>query len=179
MKLREFLETLETDQMIKIGAKDGTGFFYIGNPWDMLSTFKPENKRYCEYNKIIYAANDNLINKLKSEISAMYSGLAEEYKDAGNVENILRAVFRSGKAKDILRNENRWDKAVTQQTMTKPLEEREVLESFMSDPIADEDVYAIIVEGYEYGRFWVKEEAPTGLGGRIKPSFKINNMEGD
>ena len=179
MKLIELLQSLEPDRLIKIGAQDGTGFFYVGNPADMLATFDSENKRIGEYDMLIYASNENAIAKLKEQISVMYANLAEQFKDAGDIPAIIRAVFRSGKAKDILRNENRYEKAVTQQKMTKSLMDREVMDSFESDPIADENVYAIIVEGYEFGKFWCKEEAPVGFGGRIKPTLKINNMEVD
>ena len=179
MKLIELLQSLEPDRLIKIGAQDGTGFFYVGNPADMLATFDSENKRIGEYDMLIYASNENAIAKLKEQISVMYANLAEQFKDAGDIPAIIRAVFRSGKAKDIIRNENRYEKAVTQQKMTKSLMDREVMDSFEADPIADENVYAIIVEGYEFGKFWCKEEAPAGFGGRVKPTLKINNMEVD
>lgn len=178
MKLIELLQTLEPDQLIKIGAKDGTSFFYVGTPKDVLDTFDSKSKRAGEYDMLISAANDNAIEKVTEQSSVMYEQVAKEYKNAGELPAILRAVFRSDNVKAILKMENRYDKLITQRKMTKPLKNREVMGSFESDPIADENVYAIIVEGYEQGKFWHTDEVPTGLGGRIKPILKINNMEG-
>ena len=178
MKPSELLQTLEPDQLIKIGAKDGTGFFYVGTPKDVLDTFNSKSKRACEYDMLISAAYDNAIAKVTEQSSVMYEQVSKEYENAGDLPAILRAVFRSNNVKAILKMENRYDKLITQRKMTKPLKNREVMDSFESDPIADENVFAIIVEGYEYGKFWCAEEAPVGFGDKIKPILKINNMEG-
>jgi hypothetical protein len=43
-----------------------------------------------------------------------------------------------------------------------------------------DDAFTIIVEGFEYGRYWTMDEAPKGLDGTLKPSIKLNNnMEGE
>lgn len=47
------------------------------------------------------------------------------------------------------------------------------MDSFIADKVVD-DCFAIIVEGFEYGRYWTMDEAPKD-GGTVKPSIKLNN----
>ena len=37
MKLSELLEQFEPDARIKIGANDGSAYFYVGSPSDLLT----------------------------------------------------------------------------------------------------------------------------------------------
>lgn len=166
MRLKELLETLEPDEHIKIGAKDGSNYFYVGNPADMLSTFKKRNKCYQQYDKIIYDAANNLVTKLELKIKLLYSGIARQDSE----------MVRKNIVDRIIHTDKRYSEVVEKRDKTVPLADREVISMFEADEVVDEGTTAIIVDGTEFGRFWTYDEARHGFG-KIMPTLRIGNME--
>lgn len=182
MKLIELLQGLDPEQPIKIGAKDGSSFFYVGTPADMLATFDTSNKRYGEYDMVIYRSNERAIKNYEIEANAAYENAMKDAEERGaeltakGFKKALRLIFNSDASKAILKIEDKLAKAVAHQRQTKSMQDREVMDSFRADKVVD-DCLAIIVEGFEYGRYWTTDEAPKGFGDRVKPSIKLNSAE--
>ena len=175
MKLIELLQGIDQEQPIKIGAKDGSSFFYLGTPKDMLATFDTSSVRYGEYDMIIYRSYEKAIKRLELEVSAAYDNAMEDAQKRGaeltakGFKNALKTIFRSEMAQKILKAEGKLAEVITHQRQTKAMQDREVMDSFKADKIVD-DSLNIIVEGFEYGRYWTYEESD-------KPSIKLNNSE--
>lgn len=180
MKLIELLQGLDPEQPIKIGAKDGSSFFYVGTPADMLATFDTSSKRYGEYDMVIYRSYERTIKNYEIEANAAYENAMKDAEKRGaeltakGFKKALRIIFNSDASKAILKVEDKLAKAKAHQRQTKSMQDREVMDYFKADKVVD-DALAIIVEGFEYGRYWTMDEAPKGLGGRVKPSIKLNN----
>ena len=180
MKLIELLQTLEPEQPIKIGAKDGSSFFYVGTPADMLATFDTSSKRYGEYDMVIYRSYERAIKLYEKQVSEAYDSAMKYAQEhcaeltAKGFKKALRLIFNSDAPKAILKVEDKLAKATAQQRQTKSMQDREVMDSFKADKVVD-DCLAIIVEGCEYGRYWTTDEAPKGFGDRVKPSIKLSN----
>lgn len=179
MKLIELLETLDPEQPIKIGAKDGSSFFYVGTPADMLATFDTSSKRYGEYDMVIYRSYERAIKNYAVESNAAYENAMKDAAERGaeltakGFKKALRIIFNSDAAKVIRKVEDKLAKTTANQRQTKSLKDREVMDSFIADKVVD-DCLAIIVEGFEYGRYWTMDEAPKD-GDTVKPSIKLNN----
>lgn len=179
MKLIELLQTLDPEQPIKIGAKDGSSFFYLGTPKDMLATFDTSSTRYGEYDMVIYNAYERAIKRYEEQVSDSYNDAMKYAQEHGaeltakGFKKALRTIFNSDTAKNILKMENKLAEAVAHQRQTKSMQDREVMDSFKADKVVD-DCLAIIVEGFEYGRYWTTDEAPKD-GGNVKPSIKLSN----
>lgn len=185
MKLIELLQTLDPEQPIKIGAKDGSSFFYIGTPKDMLATFDTSSTRYAEYDMVIYKSYERAIKRYEEQVSDSYNAAMKYAQEHGaeltskGFKKALRTIFNSDTAKNILKMENKLAEAEAHQRQTKSMQDRDVVDSFNADKVVDEGTLAIIVEGFEYGRYWTKDEAPKGFGNTFKPSIKLNNKVDD
>lgn len=129
MKLSELLEQLDPSARIKIGAADGSSYFYIGNPADFML-------HYWYYSSVVKSAARRSVD------------LAE--KDFILAKN-ERFIPESVKNK-LKRAKDRLDNLVF-------LKDREVVKYFDCDSAIEEDVTAILVEGYETGRFWCFEDS--------------------
>ena len=180
MKLIELLKTLDPEQPIKIGAKDGSSFFYVGTPADMIATFDTSSTRYGEYDMVIYKTYEKAIKRYEEEASIAYDNAMKDAQERGaeltakGFKKALRLIFNSDASKAILKVEDKLAKAKTHQRQTKSMQDRNVMDSFKADNVVD-DCLAIIVEGFEYGRYWTMDEAPKGIGGTVKPSIKLSN----
>lgn len=180
MKLIELLQTLDPEQPIKIGAKDGSSFFYVGTPADMLATFDTSSKRYGEYDMVIYKSYEKAIKRYEMEASEAYDNAMKYAQEHGaeltakGFKRALRTIFNSDTSKAILKVEDKLAKATAHQRKTKSMQGRDVMDSFKADKVVD-DALAIIVEGFEYGRYWTMDEATKGFGGTLKPSIKLSN----
>ena len=167
MKLSELLKTLPPDKHIKIGAKDGSNYFYVGNPADMLATFKKKNKCYQQYDKMIFDAAEHLVSKIEAEIKLLYSGIARQESE----------MVRQTIIERIINADRRYSDALEKRNMIVPLAEREIFRTFEADEIVDEGTTAIIVDGTEFGRFWTYDEGNLGFGKKILTTLRIGNME--
>lgn len=180
MKLIELLQTLDPEQPIKIGAKDGSSFFYVGTPADMLATFGTSSKRYGEYDMVIYRSYERAIKNYEIEANAAYENAMKYAQEHGaeltakGFKKALRLIFNSDASKAILKVEDKLAKAIAHQRQTKSMQDRDVMDSFKANKVVD-DCLAIIVEGFEYGRYWTMDEATKGFGGTLKPSIKLSN----
>ena len=167
MRLSEFLKTLPTDKHIKIGANDGSNYFYVGNPADMLATFRKKNKCYQQYDKMIFDAAEHLVSKIEAEIKLLYSGFARQES-----ETVRKTIIER-----IVNADKRYREALEKRDKIVPLAEREIFRTFEADEIVDEGTTAIIVYGTEFGRFWTYDKGNLGFGKKILQTLRIGNME--
>jgi predicted site-specific integrase-resolvase len=129
---------------------------------------------------VIYRSYERAIKNYEVEASAAYDNAMKDAQERGaeltakGFKKALRLIFNSDSSKAILKVEDKLAKATAHQRQTKSMQDRDVMDSFKADDVVD-DCLAIIVEGFEYGRYWTMDEAPKGLGGRVKPSIKLSN----
>lgn len=142
MKLKEYLESLNGNTIVSIGAKNGSAYMYIG---------KAENV------ELISKVFDDYIEEKKQELSESKVRLntlafsvpekaGDEVLDEYYVKEYAKAVTQTYRAikriKEYLKN------------YVDPLE-REVMETSKR---IDEKGYRVIVPGVEYADFWLKSE---------------------
>ena len=160
-ELKKVLSNTE-HKNVKIGAENGSGFFYAGSIVNYLDNIERVDKA-CHL-----AAKQN-VSRHKDRIDRMCRNcptpeafarrcLARDEQEKMTSENysqFLDAYYKklcsvseeTQKAEDILNN---W----------KVLAQRKVVRC--DDSIADEDCLVVIIEGYELGRYWTLDEVPKG-----------------
>lgn len=179
MTLIEFLGQQDPEQRVKLGAKDGNSFFYCGTVKDLI-------QRQGDYDEIIY-------NHWARAVSKIWKALENAYSDASasvskvkypfyrpEFEEALKKLARADGGKELLwliKAEQKYDKYSDRKNTTKPLGDREVVDSFMADDVADEGILAIMVEGAENGQAWVYAEGKKEFNGNIKPALVLSNLE--
>lgn len=161
MTLKRILRELDPNQKIKVGSKESSCFWYVGTADDMLKNLQVYNA-YCDLH--IDTMRSNAEGNLKRALAAFPSPAdyarceleckkprltAEGYMSALNVW--FADIIRLNEKKE---QKVRWDKEYQR------IDDREVLESTMSDPTVENDVMRIIVHGHEHGKYWMFCEAP-------------------
>lgn len=163
MKLIDFLnqrmkeEPDFAERTLKIGSS--SGYFYCGTASNILKKADAYDRRIEQFfrDSFIYA-EARYEQELKKPPTI--SGYAKEVIESKSAEfsfeefekRIIR-WFKSVQKKYVLK-----EKAAEMKKGTKPLMQREVIDSRMSDPVADEGVENIIVEGFERGGIWISSE---------------------
>lgn len=136
MTIDDALKPLPAEQLIKIGAEKGTGFFYCGTAGEFLKN------DHAYSHKLRQLVGDKL-NQVNREIEAIKRWIVVTPKKETSVHWKLK-------------------NAISSFTAFKHLWKREVVDSFAADPMADEkEPLVFIVEGDEYGTFWVIQDADT------------------
>lgn len=160
MTIIEYLEGCGESQAIKIGAKGGEGFFYIGTAKDFLDNIKSHEIEVNNHaQKMITKAKDKLKATLKSYptpetfarkiLSKDEDRLTAEYYISGL--NVW--FYEVKKAKSLVdRREAYCEKLV-------PLSKRAVIEAAESGVPREEGAKRIFIEGKEKGAFWMISEA--------------------
>lgn len=131
MKLAELLDQLDPDTRVKIGAVNGSSYFYLGSPSDFT-------RHYAYYNACVTSAARRAVDIAEREVLALRAS-----KERTKRIKELRAQ----KEAKLLRAQSRYD------TMTH-IKDRDVVDWWESDETIEDNVTAIRVEGYEVGRFW-------------------------
>lgn len=182
MKLIDFLnQRIETEpdyaeRILKIGSS--TGYFYCGTSENFI-------KKIGSY--------DISINKFFcSAAASYYSQYEQQLKNPPKIVDYAEEILRSSSALFsieefenriidwFISTRNRYSAAKNAETIakeTKPLAEREVIESRMADAIVDEGVEIILIEGYEKGGIWMSSE--TAEKGEFTFSLADENSENE
>lgn len=141
MTLSEFVDTVETE-MIKIGAENGSGFFFVGPVealrGDGMQTYEDYIREY-EYDRII--ATKESLKKAQARVS-----------ESSESEEARKKLIKAMKARI---------KTWTEYYRTRrPLGDREVIRSYF--PTAyDEEMMIAIVEGDTFGKYWTFDEVKS------------------
>ena len=129
MKLSELLEQFEPDARIKIGAADGSAYFYVGSPSDLLI-------HIWFYNGVAKSAAKRSLDLAEKDFLLV--------KNDRNIPDRVKLKLK--------RARSRLDNFVD-------LKDREVVSYFKCDETIDENVTAVIVGGFETGNYWCLEDA--------------------
>lgn len=161
MKLLKQLEKLPDDMLIKIGAKNGSGWFYVGTVDEM--------KRFMDiYNDTVYHRWKYIVRNSTERLEKAVDNAptwAMYIKSTSKSNGIDSADFSYD---SYLRSCHRYESKLNKMRQIKQkyervrdgyisLEKREVLSCEKADPIADTTVN-IIIDGYETGIVWTSDE---------------------
>lgn len=144
------LKKMDPDAIVKLGARDGTGFFYCGD----VKTLRENLGEYSRTSKLM--ARRMKDRSYKRLIHTCKVGTERKSMDSHLWLKNIAHHAKSAYEYDV------------QHTDFKPLEKRSVLDVFQANKIADAaEPTVIIVTGYEYGNYWTMDEAsgksPFGL----------------
>lgn len=160
-KLVTAVKALNSDTRIKVGAKDGSAFFYVGTAGDFLENLEAYNSE-CEGETIRkyrnakkeyerYASGDpgsiEAFIRLQSRRETpviTFDGYLEFLRQYFHQLEVRRSVLRTRTAD----KEN-----------YKHLRNRGLVEAYKADPVADPDCDMILITtGVEYGGYWLTSE---------------------
>lgn len=161
MKIAKALKDYDPDKLLKVGAKNGSGFFYCGTVGDFLENMEDNSDLLRKHAISILQAAKRRLNQRISNPPTIDRFTREQLRGDGNpnltfqnyrfyVEHWFSGVYGLKQAAD--NHEQRYD-------AFKPLDKRDVVEVRESLAAADPGVTALIIEGYELGRYWTMDEA--------------------
>lgn len=180
MKILEAIAKYPAEQKLKIGAADGTGWWYVGTVGDVRMWNEALDEKCHKYamdiqNNAVKSLNARLKNQPTPEAFAWAQ--IKKAEDNGEYLDLSREAYKAALEKyfaDV-------HKAVAHmKAMSKRLkeyvkvQEREVIDCAMCDPAADAGVVRVLTAGYENGAFWTTDEA-------VKPptvGFMLVGMKG-
>lgn len=168
MSLKTFLKLRDRDTQIKVGAQNGSGFFYIGTVGDFLdNSEKYEQADISYFDNRVKRANENLESTLNADTS--YSGFAKkQYRKWENTgtkpifSTDAYNQFLCGHASQLLKKFQTFINERKYRGERTPLMSRKVTDFFAADKVAEpEDVLVIQIEGRESGQYWTFDEAES------------------
>lgn len=136
------LKKMNPDTNIKVGARDGTGFFYCGD-------VKTIRENIEEYSRVCHVTARKMKERsYRRLMTSCKIGAAGNFQDSHLwLKRMKRDAVAAYKYDD-------------QYTNFKDLAKRAVLDIFEANEVADEDKPTVIlVTGYEYGTYWTLAEA--------------------
>ena len=165
MKILEAIAQYPAEQKLKIGAADGTGWWYVGTVGDVRMWNEALDEKCHKYamdiqKNAVKSLNARLKNQPTPE--AFARAQIKKAEDTGEYLDLSREAYQAALEKyfaDV-------HKAVAHmKAMSKrlkeyvKLQEREVIDCAMSDKAADPGVVRVLTAGYENGAFWTTDEA--------------------
>lgn len=179
MNLLEYIEALEPNAYIKVGADKGNGFIYCGKAGDFAEYMTNENISAQEYNKLfnIIRVKEDYIANFNSEWEKEYKSLTKAYKIAkeeGRKEKrfkpfktitAYRTFLRKDKDRKYKNLEKLLDFYKTRLNEFTPIETREVVETY-ENVLLNEDGqidYIIVFKGLEAAPYWDLTEFRHGV----------------
>ena len=152
-KLKDELNKYSKEQQVKIGCKNRSLYIYCGN----IEGFEKDCTRIN--GKILDKINRRVTNRkcdLDSAIKTTFEYSTDDVGYAEKVEQFIIAWYE--KAEKLY-------KAYKTTLMSKaefiPIQDREVVEIF--DSISEKGVINILIEGYDVGEYWNKDEYENGV----------------
>ena len=160
MNLKKTLRSLDPQQKIKVGSKESSSFWYIGTAEDLLKNIEVYST-YCKLyiEKIRKRAETRLNNAIANyptpeEYIRYELQMSKPNLTTEGYMKTLNAWFASvAKLQEKKQIKAEWDDNFVK------LAAREVVDCFMSDPNVDYGVMQITVHGYEFGKYWIFNEA--------------------
>lgn len=142
MKLKEYLETLDGDKIVAIGAKNGASYMYMSRADNEELIIKC----FDDYRESIAARIEKYTIILTQECFAVPKSSDNE---RGKEKNLFAYARKIGRIVDTI------DRSKLYVENFKPVLEREVVDTYYKEV---DDCEAIIIEGSEMGKFWFKSE---------------------
>ena len=168
MNILEAVAAYDAGQKIKIGAKDGTGWWYVGTVADVRQYLEVLNDKCFKYATTVQKnAVETLDTRLKKwPTPETYARLQlrrhADGRDSdlslGGYTDTLKQWFA-----DAWLAQRHLEQASARLKHYVPLSLREVVDVSKSEPCesGDPGVIRILLAGYEYGAFWTTTEAET------------------
>lgn len=160
MNLFKYLQTLEPDKRIKVGAADGTSYFYIGTPADMIEKME-QYALQLNINSAETVQRAALSYKRAASAKILpcdyFMENMEDEKMQFSLEQYIK--FLNAHIRLMNRKKNRYHRKKQLREQYVALPDRKIVDSFDCDPTADENIFAILVEGDETGKYWGAFEA--------------------
>lgn len=175
MSLKTFLKLRDRDTRIKVGAQNGSGFFYMGTVGDFLdNSEKYEQADISYYDNRVKRADDNLQAMLNVDTS--FSGFAKKqyrkWENAGvrpNFSTDAYNLFLRGHAEQLVKKFQSYINERKYRGERTPLMNRKVTDFFAADKVVEpEDVLVLKIDGRESGQYWTFDEAES------TPAIKFN-----
>lgn len=161
--LPEVLWELPEDYNLKVGAIDGSTFFYLGTVSDLRGKMESRSE---ELMQMTIQARDKATKRTEASrrtYQKLALQLAQRMEEAG-LTNEEQTTWRTS-LKNQRRLINQLESLATAARKAalefKPLSRRVVLEAYMATHEIDPQTIIVIVTGCEIGKYWVREEAPT------------------
>jgi hypothetical protein len=160
MKIEEILVNYNSEKKLKVGAENGSAFFYCGTVGDFIANIT-DYSLLCKQNALdtFERAKSRLDYRVKNPPTVetfVQSEMKNDKKDF-SMDNFFRYIQHYFKSIDRLINS--LENAKIKLEKFKPLSERETIEIREADPIADQNATIMIITGYEVGSYWTVEEA--------------------
>ena len=168
MKIMEAVAAYDAGQKIKIGAKEGTGWWYVGTVGDVRQYLEVLNDKCLKY---AWAVQKNAVETLDTRLkkwptpesfARLQLRRAADGKDLDlSMDSYLAAVKQY--FADVWLAQRHLEQATARLRGYIPLAFREVVDVSKSEPCesGDPGVVRVLLAGYEYGAFWTTDEAET------------------
>lgn len=176
--LADLLATLPADRRLKLGAHNGSSFFYVGNVADCRENIDLYSRKLRNYARLqLINAQADLEQKLRNPPTLQRYAMAQVKMEKPDWSIDGFKAHAAGWLRDVKRTSANLNKSDRQYDAFTDLPIREVLSQFDADPQVETDTTVIIVQGFEKGRYWTAAES----GGRcsIGLSMYDNAFEGD
>lgn len=176
--LADLLATLPADRRLKLGAHNGSSFFYVGTVADVRENMDLYSRKLRNYARMqLINAQADLEQKLRNPPTLQRYAMAQVKTEKPDWTIDGFKAQAAGWLRDVKRMTANLNKSDRQYDAFADLPIREVLSHFDADPQVETDTTVIIVDGFEKGRYWMGSES----GGRcsIGLSMYDNAFEGD
>lgn len=168
MNILETVAAYDAGQKIKIGAKDGTGWWYVGTVGDVRQYLEVLNEKCLKYAGVVQKnAAETLDTRLKKwPTPETFARLQlRRYADGKELDLSMESYMGAVKQwlADIWLAQRHLEQASARLKHYIPLSLREVVDVSKSEPCesGDPGVVRVMLAGYEYGAFWTTDEAET------------------
>lgn len=160
LRLGDMLATMDPAREIKIGAENGSSYFYAGTVADIIENGPLYSRKLLNYAKLLSTnASADLEQTLRNPPTLQRYALIQikaqspdyTYDGFKAMASIWLKTVRK-RIENKTRRERQYREYVD-------LFSRTVHKSFDADAIAGEDATVIIVEGFEYGQYWTTGDA--------------------
>ena len=154
MKIIEALEKYSKNQALKVGSKEGNGYFYCGDVGDFIENLNAYSDimhdHFVERYENAKENSETVISRFCSEV---FQVVNKGMFTSDYISSIKPIFGRIGKVVNTEANaKNLADRYI-------PLIDRSVVDSYYADNVVDFDCLILIVDGFESGKFWCMEEA--------------------
>ncbi|MBR5279961.1 MAG: hypothetical protein IKU26_03210 [Clostridia bacterium] len=165
MKILEAIAKYPAEQKLKIGAADGTGWWYVGTVGDVRMWNEALDEKCHKYamdiqKNAVKSLNARLKNQPTPE--AFARAQIKKAEDTGEYLDLSREAYQAALEKYFadVRKAISYLKTASQRLKEYvKLQDKPVVDCAMCDPAADFDTLRVITEGYENGAFWTTDEA--------------------
>lgn len=152
--LKTILAQCPECEVIKVGAINGTSYFYIGTAGDLANNAEKYNATLRSYWKVKADREKNAITKLSEDTSI--SSYIRQVKDKPiSTKGFL--IYLDGVFRKITIRTDRMNDSIDHLRTFVPLMRRQVIRCERASDVVDNSL-VIVVTGYEQGKLWTVQE---------------------